>query len=160
MKKSGFSLLFLVIVYGIYLLLHRQILTTSLTQSSQQQVLSAEDQNALCHAQFLNSNDTQAVLPDSHCTPGAINPDVTQDNIDSTICRSGFTKTIRPPVSYTSSLKREQIKEYGYTNTNTRDYEEDHFISLELGGNPTDPKNLWPEPHSSPNEKDLIENYL
>ncbi len=24
-------------------------------------------------------------------------------------------------------------------------YEEDHLISLELGGNPRDPKNLWPE---------------
>jgi len=41
-----------------------------------------------------------------------------------------------------------------------KDYEEDHFISLELGGSPTDPKNLWPEPHPSTNEKDLVENYL
>lgn len=27
------------------------------------------------------------------------------------------------------------------------DYEEDHLISLELGGSPDNPKNLWPEPH-------------
>ena len=27
------------------------------------------------------------------------------------------------------------------------DYEEDHLISLELGGSPTSAKNLWPEPH-------------
>ena len=27
------------------------------------------------------------------------------------------------------------------------DYQEDHLISLELGGNPTDPRNLWPEPY-------------
>lgn len=40
------------------------------------------------------------------------------------------------------------------------DYEEDHFISLELGGSPKDPKNLWPEPHPSVNEKDRVENYL
>ena len=28
-----------------------------------------------------------------------------------------------------------------------RDYKEEHLISLEVGGSPTDPKNLWPEPH-------------
>src|SRR5664279_936918 len=44
-------------------------------------------------------------LPDSSCTPGAMDPKVTQDNIDQTICVSGYTKTVRPPVSYTNSLK-------------------------------------------------------
>ena len=29
-------------------------------------------------------------------------------------------------------------------------YEEDHFISLELGGHPRDPKNLWPEMWGTP----------
>ena len=52
----------------------------------------------------------------------------------------------------------QQIIAYGYTDKNPRDYEEDHLISLELGGNPTDPKNLWPEPGASPNPKDKIEN--
>jgi hypothetical protein len=28
---------------------------------------------------------------------------------------------------------------------NPKDYEEDHLISLELGGAPRDPKNLWPQ---------------
>ena len=37
------------------------------------------------------------IIPDPRFTPGAINPDVTQENIDSTICVPGFTKTIRPP---------------------------------------------------------------
>jgi hypothetical protein len=43
------------------------------------------------------------------------------------------------------------------------DYEEDHFISLDLGGNPTDPQNLWPEPYGpkpGAKEKDVVENYL
>jgi hypothetical protein len=50
--------------------------------------------------------------------------------------------------------------------TNPRDYEEDHLIPLELGGNPTDPKNLWPEPYeaSIPDGgarfKDKVESYL
>ena len=59
-------------------------------------------------------------------------------------------------------MKIEQIKEYGYKDTNTADYEEDHLISLEIGGNPTDPKNLWPEPYAKPgaHEKDQVENFL
>jgi len=43
------------------------------------------------------------------------------------------------------------------------DYEEDHLISLELGGHPTDPKNLWPEPWEGEwgaRKKDVIETYL
>lgn len=86
-------------------------------------------------------------LPDPECTPGTLNPDVTQDTIDSTICVSGWTSTIRPPTSYTNPLKVEQIAEYGYSDTDVADYEEDHFIPLELGGAPRDPENLWPEPH-------------
>jgi hypothetical protein len=42
-------------------------------------------------------------------------------------------------------------------------YEEDHLISLELGGAPKDPKNLWPEPWNGPygaHTKDKLENKL
>jgi hypothetical protein len=87
--------------------------------------------------------------PDPVLTPGALNPAVTQATIGSTICVSGWTATIRPPSSYTGALKIEQIAQYGYTDTSTSDYEEDHLISLELGGAPTDPRNLWPEPYTA-----------
>lgn len=97
-------------------------------------------------------------LPDPICTPGSTNPRVTQANIYATICVKGYTKTIRPSLSYTENLKRQQIAAYGYTDTRLHDYEEDHLIPLELGGNPSDPKNLWPEPGASPNAKDSIEN--
>ena len=40
------------------------------------------------------------------------------------------------------------------------DYQEDHLISLELGGHPTDPRNLWPEPYPRASEVDSIENEL
>lgn len=100
------------------------------------------------------------VLPDPSCTPGVVNPDVNQSNINQTICVRGWTSTIRPPQSYTSALKLQSIMDYGYADTNPGSYEEDHFISLELGGNPTDPKNLWAEPGKSPNPKDHIENLL
>lgn len=102
-------------------------------------------------------------LPDPGCTPGATNPDVTQANIQSTICVSGYTTTIRPPTSYTNPLKIQSIKLYGYSDTNVSDYEEDHLIPLEVGGNPTSVANLWAEPHygqyTSLN-KDQLENSL
>jgi hypothetical protein len=102
-------------------------------------------------------------LPDPVCTPGVTNPDVTQASIDQTICVSGWTATVRPPTSYTNPLKAQGIIDYGYTDTSMSDYEEDHFIPLELGGSPRDPGNLWPEPHAgSPNSysKDTVENRL
>ena len=106
------------------------------------------------------------VLPNAKVTPGAINPSVTQSNIGSTICVIGFTKTIRPPLSYTTGLKRSQLRTLPYSafgSTDTKLFEEDHLIPLELGGHPTDPKNLWPEPWSAPygaRLKDSLENKL
>ncbi|WP_181710036.1 hypothetical protein [Burkholderia sp. MBR-1] len=88
-------------------------------------------------------------LPDATLTPGAINPDVTQENISSTVCVKGWTRTVRPPMWYTNKLKKVQIREYGYDDTNPHDYEEDHLIPLSVGGNPTDPRNLWPQPRHS-----------
>lgn len=128
--------------------------------SSQTGIAGVTTGNSQCKANHINGTDPQAYLPDPNCTPGVINSNITQANSTTTICTAGFTKTIRPAASYTDNLKREQIKEYGYTDTNPHDYEEDHLISLELGGNPSDPKNLWPEPHASLNEKDKVENYL
>jgi hypothetical protein len=86
--------------------------------------------------------------PDPALTPGALNPAVTQATIGSTVCVSGWTDTIRPPTSYTNALKVQQIAEYGYTDKALASYEEDHLISLQLGGNPTDPKNLWPQAYT------------
>lgn len=98
-------------------------------------------------AQASTCSQSYLPLPDSSCTPGAYNPDVTQSNINSTICVSGWTATVRPPTSYTNPLKAQGIIDYGYSDTNMSDYEEDHLVPLELGGAPRDPRNLWPEPH-------------
>jgi hypothetical protein len=102
-------------------------------------------------------------LPDPICTPGVADPRVSQDNLQTTICVSGYTTKVRPSTSYTNALKVEQIKAYGYTDPNPADYEEDHLIPLELGGHPTDPKNLWPEPLTGAypaTKKDGVENSL
>lgn len=130
-------------------------LTTYSTTSPTTIVASSTIYATACH--FSNG------LPDSSCNPGSINSNATQSNIYATICVSGYTKTIRPPTSYTNPLKIQSIAAYGYNDTNTADYEEDHLISLELGGNPRDPKNLWAEPHYgtfNSYAKDGFENYL
>lgn len=88
-------------------------------------------------------------LPNPSITPGAIDPSVTQANIHQTICVKGYTKTVRPPAYYTNKLKKAQIAAYGYADTNPRDYEEDHLEALSIGGNPTDERNLWPQPRNS-----------
>jgi hypothetical protein len=92
-------------------------------------------------------------------TPGVVNPDVTQQNITSTVCKHGWTRTVRPPTDYTNALKVKQMREYGVRGSPTA-YQEDHLISLELGGHPTDPRNLWPEPYPRASEMDTIENQL
>jgi hypothetical protein len=100
-----------------------------------------------------------AILADPIRTPGVLNPDVTQANIRSTICRHGWTSTIRPPSSYTDELKRRQMRQYREAGS-LSDYQEDHLISLELGGDPNDPRNLWPEPYPRASQVDQIENEL
>lgn len=103
-----------------------------------------------CHARL--------PLPDPVCTPGARNPDVTQATIQSTICKSGWTATIRPTQAYTNKLKLASIKAYGYADVRPTLYEEDHFLPLELGGAPKDPNNLWAEPGpAGANPKDIVE---
>ncbi|HEY2763435.1 MAG TPA: hypothetical protein VGJ13_05395 [Pseudonocardiaceae bacterium] len=97
---------------------------------------------------------------DKNCTPGVTNPNVTQATIHQTICVRGWTATIRPPASYTTQLKRQQMVAYGESGS-LAGYEEDHLLPLEAGGNPTDPRNLWPEPRSGAHpagEKDEAEN--
>jgi hypothetical protein len=116
-----------------------------------------------CHYVVVNAAAGD-YLPDPHCTPGATNPRVTQSDLASTVCKSGYTATIRPPASITGSEKRASEKAYGFTGkASTTEY--DHLISLELGGDPNSPLNLWPEPNKAraagtTNPKDTVENTL
>jgi hypothetical protein len=92
-------------------------------------------------------------------TPGVLNPEVTQATIGRTVCVQGWTRTVRPSTDYTSELKVRQMREYGVGGSPS-DYQEDHLISLELGGHPTDPRNLWPEPIERALKVDETENEL
>jgi hypothetical protein len=108
-----------------------------------------------CHAK--GSGDYSE--PDPRCTPGALNPAVTQRTIDQTICVSGWSAKVRPSPSITDREKRASMAAYG-DHGSPSDFEYDHLVSLELGGASNDPRNLWAEPGASPNPKDAVENAL
>lgn len=92
------------------------------------------------------------VLP-AH-TPGVRYSAVTQTTLFKTVCRVGWTKTIRPPASYTNALKKTQLAQFSYVDRNPADFEEDHLVSLELGGAPRSTRNLWPQPWSQARRDD------
>ena len=104
-------------------------------------------------------------LPAHARTPGAVNSQVTQATIHSTICVAGYSASIRPSESYTERLKFAQLDD-GYNlagDTRASHYEEDHLIPLEVGGSPTSVRNLWPEPRNvvwGASRKDRLENAL
>lgn len=97
-------------------------------------------------------------LPDRRCTPGAVDPAVTQVDIGSTICVSGYTKRVRPPESQTEAFKFNQAYP-AYDIATGTDSELDHLVPLELGG-ANDAANLWPEAGPVPNRKDTVEDAL
>ncbi|MDQ1392606.1 MAG: hypothetical protein QOF30_1583 [Acidimicrobiaceae bacterium] len=110
------------------------------------------------------STSTSATTTVTTTIPGVpvdmLNPAVTPATIETTICVSGYTTTIRPPVSFTEPLKVHQIVTYGYADHLVRDYEEDHVIALEIGGAAASAVNLFPEPHTFSVPDDTLENSL
>ena len=123
----------------------------------------AQPASGTCHYVVLSAAAGD-YLPDPRCTPGATNPRVTQADLRSTICKSGYTASIRPPASITGREKKASEAAYGFTGkASTTEY--DHLISLELGGDPNSPLNLWPEPNKARavgvnNPKDGVESAL
>lgn len=96
-------------------------------------------------------------LPDPSCTPGAVDPAVTQADIQSTICRAGYTSYVRPPEAQTEAFKW-NVAEAAYGQYDVSG-ELDHLVPLELGG-ANDASNLWVEAGSIPNPKDSVEDAL
>ena len=124
-------------------------------------VVQAQRAPGTCHS----SGSGLYSKPDAGCTPGALNPAVTQTTIPSTICRSGWTSTVRPPESISEREKFASMNAYG-DERGPSAYEYDHLVPLELGGAVNDPRNLWPEPDYSVragfylNPKDRLEGAL
>lgn len=101
----------------------------------------------------------ESVLPDPACSPGQASPAVTQQNIQKTVCVTGYTKTVR---NVPEAEKNAVYAEYGLTKHAPYSYEVDHIVSLELGGS-NDISNLFPEAYAGKygaRIKDTIENDL
>jgi hypothetical protein len=97
----------------------------------------------------------QDALPDSACTPGAIFPDATADQI----CKPGYSSSVR---NVPAEVSRMVYSAYGIAEHATGEYEVDHLVPLETGGS-NDIANLWPQAAAPPpgfHEKDRVENYL
>jgi hypothetical protein len=97
----------------------------------------------------------QGEMPDSACTPGAVFPSATQQEI----CQSGYASSVR---NVPTSEKDQVYAEYGISHHSSGQYEVDHLVSLELGGS-NDIANLWPEaaePTPGFHQKDSVENFL
>ncbi|MDQ6752917.1 MAG: hypothetical protein M3017_05790 [Actinomycetota bacterium] len=102
-------------------------------------------------------------LPDPACTPGAIDPAVTQDNLASTICKSGYTTTVRAPVADTDKVKVLSLRQYGQTPAFTTEF--DHELSRSSSAAPTQYRTCGrsrtvQEPPGTTNPKDPVETQL
>ena len=106
-----------------------------------------------------------ADMPNSLLTPGAV---ATSDRM--IVCRPGYATSVRPTGPLWRRLKEQAYAEYGIPRGHRSyvdehgvrhpAYEVDHLIPLEIGGAPTDIRNLWPEPTHSARVKDEVENQL
>lgn len=83
---------------------------------------------------------------------GLIDPACTLEKV----CVPNYDKTVRPPSSYTTKLKKQQMADLALPG-DASSYEEDHIIPLVLCGHPRDPRNLTPEPWDRARAKDVME---
>ena len=76
---------------------------------------------------IFSANVSYQIRCDPTCTPGALNPVVTQATIEKTICVSGWTETVRRSESVTEREKLASIAAYGDSGS-LHDYEYDHLV--------------------------------
>lgn len=105
---------------------------------------------------------TPPLRPDGRFTPGVIDPAITQANIHTTICVHGYTARVRKPSA--GAERRTIFAEYGLSPKGQGSpFEDDHLISLELGGSNA-VRNRWPESYVTKpwnaHLKDRLENRL
>jgi hypothetical protein len=94
------------------------------------------------------------ILPDAKLTPGGVLP-VTKEEI----CVKGYAQKVR---NVPEHVKRQVYLRYGIQTHKPGEFEIDHEVSLELGGN-NELENLWPQPYEgrwNAHMKDALENKL
>ncbi len=99
--------------------------------------------------------------------PGKANPNVSQANIGTTICVPLWTSKVRPPTSYTNKIKFALMDAAGIPRSDATKFELDHELSIEDGGDPSSPLNLWLQPYRGKyctkwcsQDKDMLETLL
>lgn len=98
-------------------------------------------------------NSQGLYLPDTQVTPGAVRTQSTEE-----LCNPKFRTSKYRHTSL--KLKKQVCALYGVKNRcPSRDYEIDHLVSLELGGQDS-LQNLWPQPIAQAREKDQLEDRL
>lgn len=110
----------------------------------------------------------EVYYPNPSLTPGVVNVTITQDNIKDTICRPGYTATAR--LNQTEKFKKRVFSRYNISWDRHSDYEDDHLISLGLGGMDGALGNRWPQLYCpkktsgktcfGSREKDVVESAL
>lgn len=93
----------------------------------------------------------------------ALNPDVTQETINQTICVPGYTKSVRPATSYINGVKVMLMQRAKMNSALAQYYVVDHIVPLELGGHPRKLDNLalqLREGENGAKRKDRIETKL
>jgi hypothetical protein len=98
----------------------------------------------------------------AQAVPSALlNLDVTPVTQGQTICRPGYTKTVRPSTSFTNGIKKRLLHEQGMDfDAEKGRYELDHIVALALGGHPRNLHNLTLQPWEGPDgakRKDRLE---
>lgn len=100
--------------------------------------------------------------PDPACTPGAVNPDVTQDTIGATVCVPGWSTKTRARLFPSSAAARVKVERMAaYQVAGKAAYELDHLVPISVGGAVDQVVNLWPEPRAGvhgADAKDKVEN--
>ena len=86
-----------------------------------------------------------------------LNPTVTQATIAETICKLGWTMTIRPSFHGADQIKSAKLRAAGWTDADSSRFQLDRIIPLSLGGSPDDPRNLQLQRWGEAAEKDLLE---
>jgi hypothetical protein len=95
-----------------------------------------------------------ATVPNAQA-PGALNPAVTQDSIQETICMKGWSASVRPNVAFTERIKRQLLRQQ-YPMASLREFELDHRVPIEDGGCPDCETNLWLQPRRDPHQHKCI----
>jgi hypothetical protein len=94
--------------------------------------------------------------PDPGCTPGTMNTDVRENNLDLTVCVSGWATHQRHKLK--DSTKRAVYDAYGvpHADRGTK-FVLDHLVPIEAGGAVNAATNLWPQLKDESKRKDVAE---